>query len=144
MGLGIAAATAGNNNTSVAMSVSGGVITNTTAASVLDSSVNQRAGQSQGIAVTAYDRSRTLLGGGSFSLATGGNGSATSAGGSLVLAVQKNKLSADWLGSTASGFNRLDVSANSAALAGGCPGGGSDHRTEQQFRLGCNCPSDRR
>ncbi len=120
MGLGIAAATAGNDNTSVAMSVSGGVITNTTAALVLDSIVNQRAGLNQGIAVTAYDRSRTLLGGGSFSLATGSNGSASSVGGSLVLAVQKNKLSADWLGSTATGFNRLDVSANSAArlLAG--------------------------
>lgn len=120
MGLGIAAATAGNDNTSVAMSVSGGVITNTTAASVVDSTVNQRAGLNQGIAVTAYDRSRTLLGGGSFSLATGGNGSASSAGGSLVLAVQKNSLTADWLGSTATGFNRLDVSANSAArlLAG--------------------------
>ncbi|NMY52176.1 leukotoxin LktA family filamentous adhesin [Pseudomonas sp. WS 5011] len=120
MGLGIAAATAGNDNTSVAMSVSGGVITNTTAALVLDSIVKQRTGLNQGIAVTAYDRSRTLLGGGSFSLATGSNGSASSVGGSLVLAVQKNKLSADWLGSTATGFNRLDVSANSAArlLAG--------------------------
>lgn len=120
MGLGLAAATSGNDNTSVAMSVSGGVITNTTAASVLDSTVNQRAGESQGIAVTAYDRSRTLLGGGSFSLATGSNGNASSAGGSLVLAVQKNSLTADWLGSTATGFSRLDVSANSAArlLAG--------------------------
>ena len=93
---------------------------NTTAASVVDSAVNQRAGLSEGIAVTAYDRSRTLLGGGSFSLATGSNGSASSAGGSLVLALQKNSLTADWLGSTAAGFNRLDVSANSAArlLAG--------------------------
>ncbi len=124
MGLGIAVATSGNDNTSVAMSVSGGVITNTTAASVVDSTVNQRADDNQGIAVTAYDRTRTLLGGGSFSLATGSNGSAKSAGGSLVLAVQKNSLSADWLGSTATGFNRLDVSANSAArvLAGALAG----------------------
>ncbi len=120
MGLGLAVATSGNDNTSVAMSVSGGVITNTTAASVIDSTVNQRVGESEGISVTAYDRSRTLLGGGSFSMATGSNGSGKAAGGSLVLALQKNSLTADWLGSTATGFNRLDVSANSAArlLAG--------------------------
>lgn len=120
MGLGLAAATSGNNNTAVAISASGGVITNTTSASVVDSTVNQRVGENEGIAVTAYDRSRTLLGGGSFALATGSNGSGTSAGGSLVLAVQKNSLTAEWLGSTATGFNRLDVSANSAArlLAG--------------------------
>ncbi|WXL26197.1 leukotoxin LktA family filamentous adhesin [Ectopseudomonas mendocina] len=120
MGLGLAVATAGQSNTAVSMSVSGGVITNTTSALVLDSVINQRVAESQGIAVNAYDRSRTLLGGGSFSLATGGQGSATSAGGSLVLAVQKNSLTADWLGSTATGFKRLDVSANTAArvLAG--------------------------
>src|SRR5690606_31332674 len=89
-------------------------------ASVVDSTVHQRAGENTGIAVTAYDRTRTLLGGGSFSFASGGHGNATSAGGSLVLAVQKNTLSAQWLGSSATDFNRLDVSANSAArlLAG--------------------------
>lgn len=125
MGLGLAASSAGNSNLAVALSGSGGVIMNTTRAAVENSRTNQVAGT---IEVTAYDRSRVLLGGGAFA---GSNGQGTSAGGSLVFGLLKNSLKAEWLGSSASGFSQMDVSANSAsrvlagALAGAVAAGSS-------------------
>ncbi|HEY1029163.1 MAG TPA: leukotoxin LktA family filamentous adhesin [Pseudomonas sp.] len=119
MGLGLAVATGGETNVGVALSASGGAITNRTRAAVIDSQVHQV--QSDGIAVTAYDRSRVLLGGGAFA---GSNGKGGSAGASLVVGVLANDLAAEWLSSDATGFARLDVSANSASriLAGALAG----------------------
>ena len=117
MGLGLSVSTGGNTNVAVALSGSGAVVTNTTRAAVESSRVEQRSASVDGIAVTAYDRSRLLIGGGAFA---GSNGKGTSAGGALALGLVLNKLQAEWLGSTATGFKRLDVSANSASrvLAG--------------------------
>ncbi|GAB3508638.1 hypothetical protein GCM10027400_09050 [Pseudoxanthomonas daejeonensis] len=123
MGLGLAVSTGGTNNTAVAISASGGAITNTTRAAVVDSEVNQRddAGSTQTIEVSAYDRARVLLGGGSFA---GTSGSGTSAGGSLVIGYLGNKLQAEWLGSEAHGFDQFGVGAFSATrvLAGAIAG----------------------
>lgn len=129
LGLGLAVSTGGNDNTAVGFSASGGVITNTTRAAVEDSVVNQRVdtGSTQSIEVSAYDRSRVLLGGGSFA---GTSGSGTSAGGSLVIGYLGNKLQAEWLGSQARDFDTFDVAAGSAtrvlagALAGAVSTGG--------------------
>ncbi len=117
MGLGLAVATAGETNVAVALSGSGAVVTNTTRAAVVDSTINQRSSAPGSIEVTAYDRSRLLVGGGSFA---GSKGKGTSVGGSLALGVISNQLLAEWLGSTASNFATFDLSANSAArvLAG--------------------------
>lgn len=117
MGLGLAVATAGETNVAVALSGSGAVVTNTTRAAVIDSTVNQRASTHGNIEVTAYDRSRLLIGGGSFA---GSKGKGASVGGSLALGVISNQLLAEWLGSSASNFATFDLSANSAArvLAG--------------------------
>ncbi|TLX54517.1 hypothetical protein DN826_13405 [Stutzerimonas nosocomialis] len=121
MGLGLAVASGGQKNVGVALSGSGAVVDNTTRAAVVDSQVHQRGASSDGIAVTAYDRSRLLIGGGAFAGSTTKGGSA---GGSLALGVVTNKLQAEWLGSTATGFGRLDISADSASrvLAGALAG----------------------
>ncbi|MCQ4313795.1 leukotoxin LktA family filamentous adhesin, partial [Pseudomonas stutzeri] len=117
MGLGLSVSTGGNTNVAVALSGSGAVVANTTRAAVENSRVEQRSESVDGIAVTAYDRSRLLIGGGAFA---GSNGKGGSAGGAMALGLVLNKLQAEWLGSTATGFKRLDVSANSASrvLAG--------------------------
>ncbi|AKC87321.1 leukotoxin LktA family filamentous adhesin [Pseudoxanthomonas suwonensis] len=123
LGLGLAVSTGGNDNTAVGFSASGGAITNTTRAAVVDSQVNQRddAGSAQTIEVSAYDRTRALLGGGAFA---GTSGSGTSAGGSLVIGYFGNQLQAEWLGSRATGFDSFDVGAFSATriLAGAIAG----------------------
>lgn len=123
LGLGLAVSTGGTNNTAVGFSASGGTITNTTRAAVVDSIVNQRddAGSAQSIEVSAYDRARVLLGGGAFA---GTSGSGTSAGGSLVIGYLGNTLQAEWLGSQAHGFDQLGVGAFSATrvLAGAIAG----------------------
>jgi len=123
LGLGLAVSTGGTNNTAVGFSASGGAITNTTRAAVVDSEVNQRddAGSTQTIEVSAYDRARVLLGGGAFA---GTSGSGTSAGGSLVIGYLGNKLQAEWLGSQAHDFDQFGVGAFSATrvLAGAIAG----------------------
>ncbi|UAW97349.1 leukotoxin LktA family filamentous adhesin [Halopseudomonas nanhaiensis] len=117
LGLGLAAATQGETNVAVALSGSAGVFENQTRASVIDAVINQRAAAPGSIGVNAYDRSRSLLGGGSFAFSKDKGGSG---GGSFVVGVMGNQLEAEWLGSTASDFATLDVKANSASrvLAG--------------------------
>lgn len=117
MGLGLAVAAGGESNVAVALSGSAGVFNNTTRAAVIDSEVEQRGAAPGTIAVNAYDRSRSLLGGGSFAVSKEKGGSA---GGSMVLAIMGNELQAEWLGSSASDFDSFEVKANSASrvLAG--------------------------
>ena len=117
MGLGLAVAAGGQSNVAVALSGSAGVFNNTTRAAVIDSEVEQRAAAPGTIAVNAYDRSRSLLGGGSFAVSKEKGGSA---GGSMVLAIMGNDLKAEWLGSSATDFDSFEVKANSASrvLAG--------------------------
>ena len=117
MGLGLAVASGGTTNVAVALSASGAVVDNSTRAAVVDSVVNQRDSAPGSIEVTAYDRSRLLIGGGAFASS---KGKGTSAGGSLALGVLTNSLLAEWLGSSASNFASFDLSANSASrvLAG--------------------------
>ena len=117
LGLGLAAATEGETNVAVALSGSAGVFENQTRASVIDSVINQREAAPGSIGVNAYDRSRALLGGGSFAFSKDKGGSG---GGSFVVGVMGNQLEAEWLGSTATDFASLDVKANSASrvLAG--------------------------
>ncbi|MBO9717537.1 MAG: leukotoxin LktA family filamentous adhesin, partial [Pseudoxanthomonas sp.] len=123
LGLGLAVSTGGTNNTAVGFSASGGAITNTTRAAVVDSEVNSRAdaGSTQSVEVSAYDRARVLLGGGAFAGTSGGG---TSAGGSLVIGYLGNHLQAEWLGSQAHGFDQFGVGAFSATrvLAGAIAG----------------------
>ncbi|HDZ57697.1 MAG TPA: leukotoxin LktA family filamentous adhesin [Pseudomonas xinjiangensis] len=117
LGLGVAVAKGGETNVAVALSGSAGVFENQTRASVIDSVILQRANAPGSIAVNAYDRSRALLGGGSFAVSTDKGGSG---GGSVVVGVLANQLEAEWLGSSATDFASLDVAANSASrlLAG--------------------------
>ncbi|MBU0852584.1 MAG: hypothetical protein KKF76_09495, partial [Gammaproteobacteria bacterium] len=121
MGLGLAVSTGGETNVGVAVSASGAVVGNTTRAAVENSEITQREASVDGISVTAYDRSRLLIGGGAFA---GTSGKGAAAGGSVVVGVVTNKVKAEWLGSQATGFDRLDVSANSASrvLAGAIAG----------------------
>ncbi|KKN78394.1 hypothetical protein LCGC14_0350420 [marine sediment metagenome] len=117
MGLGLSVAAGGQNNVAVALSGSAGVFNNQTRAAVIDSEVEQRSAAPGTIAVNSYDRSRSLLGGGSFAFSKDKGGSA---GGSMVLAIMGNQLEAEWLGSSATDFDNLEVKANSASrvLAG--------------------------
>ena len=117
MGLGLSVAAGGESNVAVALSGSAGVFNNQTRAAVIDSDVAQRSAAPGTIAVNAYDRSRSLLGGGSFAVSKDKGGSA---GGSMVLAIMGNQLESEWLGSTASDFDSFEVKANSASrvLAG--------------------------
>lgn len=115
MGLGLSVATGGQENTAVALSGSAASVTNITRAAVVDSKITQRGSGS--VEIAAYDRSRLLIGGGAFA---GSNGTGTSAGVSLTVGVLANKVQAEWLGSSASGFGDFDLAAVSATrvLAG--------------------------
>ena len=117
MGLGLSVAAGGETNVAVALSGSAGVFNNKTRAAVIDSQIEQRAAAPGAIGVNAYDRSRSLLGGGAFAVSKDKGGSG---GGSMVLAIMGNELEAEWLGSSATDFDSLDVKANSASrvLAG--------------------------
>ncbi len=113
MGLGLAVATSGSqSNDSKAISGSYAQFKNTTHAQVVNSTVTGRQSAPSTIQVLAYDRSRSLIGGGAFAGAKGANGSAY--GASVTLALLANTISAEWLGSTASKFATLDVGAYSA------------------------------
>jgi filamentous hemagglutinin family protein len=117
MGLGLSVAAGGETNVAVALSGSAGVFNNKTRAAVIDSQIEQRAAAPGVIGVNAYDRSRSLLGGGAFAVSKDKGGSG---GGSMVLAIMGNELEAEWLGSSATDFDSLEVKANSASrvLAG--------------------------
>ncbi|MGA6104696.1 leukotoxin LktA family filamentous adhesin [Pseudomonas solani] len=122
MGLGLAVATAGSEtNVAVALSGSAAYMGNRTRARVENSQVEQREAAPGSIEVSAYDRARVMLGGGAFA---GSKGNGGSAGGSLVVGVLANELAAEWLGSSASHFARMDVAAASASrvLAGALAG----------------------
>ncbi len=113
MGLGLAAATAGSvSNDAKAISGSYGQFTNSTVARVQNSTISGRASAPSTVQVLAYDRSRSLIGGGAFAGAKGASGSAV--GASVTLAYIANAIKAEWLGSTASAFATLDVGAYSA------------------------------
>ncbi|MCL5041125.1 MAG: leukotoxin LktA family filamentous adhesin [Gammaproteobacteria bacterium] len=111
MGLGLSVASGGDTNVAVALSGSVGVFDSETRAAVVDAEVYQREAAPGSIAVNAYDRTRSLLGGGAFAVSTDKGGSG---GGSLVLAIVQNSLTAEWLGSTAADFDSFTVAANSA------------------------------
>lgn len=115
MGLGLAVANGGVENDAVALSASAATLANTTRAAVVNSSVTQKGAGS--IAVNAFDRTRVLIGGGSFASS---QGTGTSAGAALAVGVLANTIQAQWLGSSASGFASFDVAAISATrlLAG--------------------------
>lgn len=122
LGLGLSVATAGTDkNVAVSLSGSAAYMGNRTRALVENSQVQQRQAAPGQIAVNAYDRARVMLGGGAFA---GSKGNGGSAGGSLVVGVLANTLTAEWLGSTASNFARMDVTAASASrvLAGALGG----------------------
>ncbi len=122
IGLGLAVATAGSEkNVAVALSGSAAYMGNRTRALVENSQVEQRLAAPGNIEVSAYDRARVMLGGGAFA---GSKGNGGSAGGSLVVGVLANTLAAEWLGSNASNFARMDVAAASASrvLAGALAG----------------------
>ncbi|MGA4635416.1 leukotoxin LktA family filamentous adhesin [Pseudomonas solani] len=114
MGLGLAVATSGSqSNDSKAISASYAQFANTTQARVVNSTVTGRQAAPGILQVLAYDRTRSLIGGGAFAGAKGANGSAY--GASVTLAALANTISAEWLGSTASKFASLDVGAYSAS-----------------------------
>ena len=122
LGLGLSVATAGTDkNVAVSLSGSAAYMGNRTRALVENSQVQQRQAAPGQIAVNAYDRARVMLGGGAFA---GSKGNGGSAGGSLVVGVLANTLAAEWLGSEASNFARMDVTAASASrvLAGALGG----------------------
>ncbi len=113
MGLGLAVATSGSvSNDSKAISGSYAQFKNTTHAQVVNSTITGRTSAPSTIQVLAYDRSRSLIGGGAFAGAKGAGGSAY--GASVTIALLANTISAEWLGSSASKFATLDVGAYSA------------------------------
>ena len=114
-GLGLAVAAGGVDNSAAALIASAATVTNTTLARVTNSVVKQTTAGLVG--VNAYDRSRLLIGGGAFASA---KGQGSSVGASLTVGVLANKVQAQWLGSTASGFSSFDLKALSATrvLAG--------------------------
>lgn len=136
MGLGLSVATSGSqSNEAVALSGSYGQFGNTTQATVQNSTVSGRQAAPGLIQVLAYDRSRSLLGGGAFS---GSTGKGSAAGGAVTLGLFQNTISAAWLGSTASQFATLDVGAYSAlqtllASIGVAVSGGSGEATSGSF-----------